>query len=272
MDQFGEPVVVHKSGEDLCRLERRDGYAIVTLNRPSRLNAFNEAMHTQLLRALCDAEDDPDCRALLLTGEGRAFCAGQDLSVSTEETTDLSEMLKNRYNPLVNKLTRLPLPVVCAVNGIAAGAGANIAFSCDIVLAARSATFIQSFASIGLVPDSGGSWILPRLIGLARARGLSMLAQSLSAEQAADWGLIWSCVDDNELMRRAVELTAYLATQPTIGLALTKNAINAGLNQTLDKQLKLEAEFQGIAGYTPDYLEGVRAFLEKRKPRFSGKL
>src|SRR5918993_2094377 len=259
---------------DLILTDRREGYRVITLNRPDRLNSFNEAMHAALMAALLDAEADGDCRALILTGAGRGFCAGQDLSdrvFSPGQAPDLSSTLERLYNPLVRRLRRLPMPVVCAVNGVAAGAGANIALACDIVLAARSAKFIQAFAKIGLLPDSGGTWFLPRLVGSARARGLALLAEPLPAEKAEAWGLIWKAVDDESLMIEAEKLAAHLATQPTIGLALTKQALDASWGNTLDRQLDLERDLQGEAGRTPDYAEGVSAFFAKRAPSFTGR-
>ena len=255
-------------------VDRRDGYRVLTLNRPDRLNAFNEAMHERLMAALEDAEADESCRALLLTGAGRGFCAGQDLSDRVMEpgrTPDLGRTIERFYNPLVRKLQALRVPVVCAVNGVAAGAGANVALACDIVIAARSAKFIQAFARIGLVPDSGGTWFLPRLVGRARARGLALLAEPLGAEQAEAWGLIWRAVDDAALMDEAHALATHLATQPTVGLALTKRALDAAETNGLDAQLDLERDLQAEAGRTPDYAEGVRAFLEKRPPAFTGR-
>src|SRR5438067_8177077 len=210
--------------------ERRAGYRVITLNRPRYLNAFNEAMHRALRGALVEAEEDGDCRALLLMGTGGAFCAGQDLRerVTAEgKTTVLGEALEAYYNPLVRKLRALPFPVVAAVNGVAAGAGANIALACDIVLAARSASFVQAFARLGLVPDSGGTWILPRLIGPARARALALTAEPLPAETAAAWGMIWKAVDDTVLMAEAETLCTQFAGAPTVGLALTKHALDA---------------------------------------------
>jgi 2-(1,2-epoxy-1,2-dihydrophenyl)acetyl-CoA isomerase len=260
--------------ENPVLVEVREGYRVLTLNRPDRLNSFNDAMHERLMSALVEAEADESCRALLLTGAGRGFCAGQDLSNRVFEpgvVPDLTKTIERYYSPLVRKLRSLRTPIVCAVNGVAAGAGANIALACDIVLAARSAKFIQAFAKIGLLPDSGGTWFLPRLVGAARARGLAMLAQPLSAEKAEEWGLIWQVVEDEQLMERATRLAAHLATQPTIGLALTKRALDAAETNTLDEQLDLERDLQGEAGRTPDYMEGVMAFFAKRAPVFTGR-
>ncbi len=254
--------------------EKRDGYRVITLNRPERLNAFNEAMHEALRTALADAEADESCRALLITGAGRGFCAGQDLNdrlAKPGETIVLGGTQEQYYNPLVRKLRALPFPVVAAVNGVAAGAGCNIALACDIVIAGKSASFVQSFARIGLVPDSGGTWHLPRLVGDARARGLALLAEPLSAEKAEAWGLIWQCVDDASLVAEAQELCKHFAAAPTQGLALIKRALNASATNTLDAQLDLERDLQRQAGATPDYAEGVRAFMEKRKPNFNGR-
>ena len=254
--------------------EQRAGYRVITLNRPDRFNAFNEAMHDALRAALADAETDESCRALLITGSGRGFCTGQDLSdrlAKPGESVVLGGTLEAHYNPLVRKLRSLPFPVVAAVNGAAAGAGCNIALACDIVLAARSASFIQSFARVGLVPDSGGTWILPRLIGDARARGLAMLAEPLPAEKAEAWGLIWKCVDDAALADEAQKLCEHFAAAPTQGLALIKRALSASADNTLDAQLDLERDLQRAASLTPDYAEGVRAFMEKRKPNFTGR-
>ena len=254
--------------------ERRAGYRVITLNRPQRLNAFTEAMHEALKRAVAAAEADVDCRALLLTGAGRGFCAGQDLNdrlAKPGETMVLGGTLEAYYNPLVRKLRALPFPVVAAVNGVAAGAGANVALACDIVLAARSASFVQAFAKIGLVPDSGGTWFLPRLVGPARARGLALTAEPLLAERAEAWGLIWKVVDDALLMAEAHKLCAHFASAPTIGLALIKRALEESWGNDLDAQLDLERELQREASLTPDYAEGVRAFLEKRAPVFTGR-
>jgi 2-(1,2-epoxy-1,2-dihydrophenyl)acetyl-CoA isomerase len=260
--------------EEVVLSERRDGYRVITLNRPDRLNSFNVAMHAALRNALAAAAADETCRALILTGAGRGFCAGQDLSDRVFEpgrVPDLSQTLDTLYNPLVRQIRDLPMPVVCAVNGVAAGAGANLALGCDIVVAARSAKFIQAFAKLGLVPDSGGTWLLPRLLGRARARALALLAEPVPAPQAEAWGLIWKAVDDEVLVEEAHRLAAHFATQPTAGLALIKRALDAAETNDLDAQLDLERDLQGQAGRTPDYAEGVAAFFEKRPPRFTGR-
>ena len=259
---------------DLVLTDIRAGYRVLTLNRPDRLNSFSADLHTALMAALIAAEQDKSCRALILTGAGRGFCAGQDLSdgvFTPGETPDLSAPIEKYYNPLVRKLRSIPMPFVCAVNGVAAGAGANVALACDIVIAARSAKFIQAFAKLGLVPDSGGTWFLPRLVGAARARALAMLAEPVSAERAETWGMIWRVVEDSDLMTEAHALAAALATQPTDGLALIKQALDASEANTLDAQLTLERDLQGRAGRSADYAEGVTAFLEKRTPRFVGR-
>ena len=250
------------------------GYRILILNRPDKLNAFNDAMHDALRAAIDEAQADLNCRSLLITGAGRAFCAGQDLSERVRapgESVELGAAQEKYYNPLVRRLRALPFPVVAAVNGVAAGAGANIALACDIVVAGMSAKFIQSFARIGLVPDSGGSWFLPRLVGDARARGLALLAQDLSAEKAASWGLIWRCVADDALIYEARRICEHFSGAPTKGLALIKRALDASPDNTLDAQLDLERDLQREAGKNPDYAEGVRAFMEKRKPKFTGR-
>jgi 2-(1,2-epoxy-1,2-dihydrophenyl)acetyl-CoA isomerase len=255
-------------------IEQRAGYRVITLNRPDKLNALNEAMHQALRKAIEDAEADESCRALLLTGAGRGFCTGQDLGerlVKRGESVVLGGAQEAYYNPLVRKLRSLPFPVVAAVNGVAAGAGANIALACDIVIASLKASFIQSFARVGLVPDSGGTWFLPRLVGDARARGLALLAQELPAERAASWGLIWRAVDDEILMHEAARICEHFAMAPTQGLALIKRALNVSATNNLDSQLDLERDLQRAASLTPDYAEGVRAFMEKRKANFTGR-
>jgi 2-(1,2-epoxy-1,2-dihydrophenyl)acetyl-CoA isomerase len=255
-------------------VERRAGYRVLTLNRADRLNAFNDAMHRELRQALDDVEADASCRALMITGAGRGFSGGHDLNdrlVKPGEKMPPSTSLEQYYNPLVRRLRSLPFPVIAAVNGVAAGAACNIALACDIVMAARSASFVQSFARIGLIPDSGGTWFLPRLVGDARARGLALLAEPLPAEKAEQWGLIWKCVDDASLIAEAEKLCEHFATAPTQGLALIKRALNASATNTLDAQLDLERDLQNVAREIPDYAEGVRAFMEKRKPNFTGR-
>jgi 2-(1,2-epoxy-1,2-dihydrophenyl)acetyl-CoA isomerase len=254
--------------------EVRAGYRVITLNRPQRLNAFNVPMQQALVAAVAETEHDADCRALLLTGSGRAFSSGQDLSErinAAGEVTVPGESLEKYYNPLVRKLRALPFPVVCAVNGVAAGVSCNIALACDIVLAARSASFLQPFARLGLIPDGGGTWLLPRLVGQARARGLALLAEPLSAEKAEEWGLIWRAVDDATLIAEAEKLCVHFATAPTFGLGLIKQALDAAEGNELSAQLDLERKLQRAAGLHPNYREGVQAFLQKRKPTFSGK-
>jgi len=256
-------------------LDIRDGIARVTLNRPDRLNSFNDAMHAALRDALAHVRADASVRVMLLTGAGRGFCAGQDLAdravAPGEAAVDLGASIERNYIPLILGLRDLPLPVLCAVNGVAAGAGANIALACDIVIAAKSASFIQAFCRIGLVPDSGGTYLLPRLVGRARAMGLALLGEKLSAEQAAQWGLIWQCVDDADLGRTVDALVAQLAQAPTRGLAAIKRALHASEGATLEAQLALERDLQRELGYSEDYREGVAAFVGKRAPRFTGR-
>jgi len=254
--------------------ERADGIARITLNRPDKLNSFNVAMHEALAEALAQVRADNSLRVLVLTGAGRAFCAGQDLSDSAvapgSDAVDLGATIDKYYGPLVLALRRLPMPVVCAVNGVAAGAGANLPLACDIVLAGRSASFIEVFCNLGLVPDTGGTYFLPRLLGSARATALAMLGEKLSAQQAADWGLIWQCVDDDKLAAETDKLAHHFASAPTLGLARTKQALQvSGLN-TLEAQLDLERDFMRELGHSADYREGVAAFVAKRPPRFFG--
>lgn len=255
--------------------ERRDGYRIFTLNRPERLNAFTPELHVALRQALEAAAADDDCRAVIITGAGRGFCAGQDLSArasaSASDRPDLGQSLETYYNPLVRLIRAIEKPVICAVNGVAAGAGANVALAADITIAARSATFIQAFAKIALVPDAGGTYWLTRRIGPQRAMALALTAEPLPAQTAADWGLIWKCVDDADLMAAAEALAAQLAAGPTHAFALTKKAIQAAESNTLDQQLDLERASQREAGMSDDYLEGVAAFMQKRKANFSGR-
>ncbi len=246
-----------------------EGVAILTFNRPDKLNSFTTEMHAEVREALSAIQADTSVRCLLITGKARGFCAGQDLADEVA-SADIGATVERDYNPLVRSLTSLPMPVICAVNGIAAGAGANIALACDIVLAARSAAFIQAFCKIGLVPDSGGTWTLPRVVGHARAMALTLLGEKISAEQAENWGMIWKCVDDANLMTEAMKLAKHLATQPTKGLAMTKQAIHAASTHTLDQQLDLERDLQAVAAASYDFKEGVDAFLEKRTPVFKG--
>jgi 2-(1,2-epoxy-1,2-dihydrophenyl)acetyl-CoA isomerase len=252
-----------------------DGIARLTLNRPDRLNSFNVDMHREVREALQTLSEQSPARVLVLTGAGRGFCAGQDLGdravAPGGQGVDLGESIDNYYKPLVLALRKLPMPVIAAVNGVAAGAGANIALACDIVIATKSASFIQSFSKIGLVPDSGGTWLLPRLVGNARAIGLSFLADKLSAEQAAQWGLIWRCVDDAEFKDAVDVLAKQFASAPTRGLARTKQAIYESWGRSFEQQLDVERDFQRELGRSPDYAEGVAAFTQKRNPQFSGK-
>jgi len=251
------------------------GVQTITLNRPDKLNALNPEMHERLRAALEDAAGDPAVRAVLLTGTGRGFCTGQDLSERDVSPgappIDLSVSLGSYYNPLVRRMRALPKPIVCAVNGVAAGAGANLVLACDIVMAARSASFVQAFSRLGLVPDAGGTYFLPRLVGTARAMGLALLAEKLTAEQAADWGLIWKVVDDAELANESRALAQRLASGPTKGYGHLKRALYASAGNSLDAQLDLERDLQRDLGTSEDYREGVTAFKEKRTPRFKGK-
>jgi 2-(1,2-epoxy-1,2-dihydrophenyl)acetyl-CoA isomerase len=260
---------------ETIEFEITDGVAVLTLNRPDRMNSFNTEMHAEVRDALKQVKKDQAVRCLLITGNGRGFCAGQDLSDRNvdpnAEMPNLGESIEKNYNPLIRTLQGLEMPVICAVNGVAAGAGANIAFACDIVLAARSASFIQAFCKIGLVPDSGGTWTLPRLVGHARAMALSMLGDKISAEQAQSWGMIWQVIDDEQLKDEALAIAKRLATQPTKGLALIKRAIQSSWDNSFDEQLDLERDLQTLAGRTEDYREGVKAFMEKRQPDFKGK-
>lgn len=264
---------MHQSDTVLVTMDH--GVLQLTLNRPDKLNSFNEDMHRALRAAFELAHEDASVRAVLLTGAGRGFCAGQDLGDRDPRkggpAPDLGHTLETFYNPTLRLIRALEKPVICAVNGVAAGAGANIAFACDIVLAARSAKFIQAFSKIGLIPDAGGSWSLARILGEPRAKALAMTAEPLMAERAADWGLIWKAVDDDQLMTEAETLARSLAQGATRGLGLTKRLIQAAATNSLDEQLDMERDCQREAGRTADYAEGVTAFLEKRKPEFSGK-
>lgn len=247
------------------------GIARLTLNRPDRLNSFTVEMHDEVADAL---DSLGDARVLVLTGAGRGFCAGQDLNdraVAPGEAVDLGESVEKRYNPLIRRLTSLPMPVIARVNGVAAGAGANIALACDIVIAARSAKFIQSFANIGLIPDSGGTWVLPRLVGQARALGLALTGEPLPADKAAEWGLIWKAVDDDALDAEVDALAARFAAGPTRGLAAIKKMIRESWSHPLDTELDRQRDMMRELGNSDDYREGVAAFMDKRAPKFTGK-
>jgi 2-(1,2-epoxy-1,2-dihydrophenyl)acetyl-CoA isomerase len=255
-------------------LEVGDGVATITLNRPDVLNSFTRPMAAQLRDALQRIAADDSLRAVVLTGAGRGFCAGQDLAEALPrdgEIPDLGDIVRDSYNPVLRAIRKLEKPVICAVNGVAAGAGANLAFACDIVFAARGATFVQSFAKIGVIPDSGGTFILPRIVGLHRAAVLTMLAEKISADQARDWGLVYMVTEPEALLDTAIGTARQLATQPTRALGLIKRAFNRSLGVDLDAQLDYEEELQREAGATADYREGVNAFLEKRKPVFQGR-
>jgi 2-(1,2-epoxy-1,2-dihydrophenyl)acetyl-CoA isomerase len=246
------------------------GVATLTLNRPDVLNSFNRSMARELQDAFAEAARDDAVRAILVTGAGRAFCAGQDLGEAIGANVDLAGIVKGNYTPLVRAIREVEKPVVAAVNGVAAGAGANLALACDLVVASEDASFIQSFTRIGLVPDTGGTFYLPRLVGPARATALMFLGDKLPATKALEWGMIYDVVPSAALLDRASALARQLATMPTRALGLTKRAMNAALANGLEAQLQLEEELQGEAGRTADYAEGVRAFLEKRKPSYSG--
>ncbi|UUV08103.1 2-(1,2-epoxy-1,2-dihydrophenyl)acetyl-CoA isomerase PaaG [Ruegeria sp. YS9] len=259
---------------DTILVQDNGNWVEITLNRPDKLNSFNEEMHLALQNALKAAHDD-GARAILLTGAGRGFCAGQDLGdrdpSKMDGPPDLSKTVRTFYAPLVRLIRSMNIPVICAVNGVAAGAGANLALACDMVLAAERAKFIQSFSKVGLIPDTGGSWHLPRLLGEARAKGLALTAQPLPAKQAEDWGLIWKAVADDQLMTEARALAAQLANGPTLGLGLTKQCIQTAATTSLSDQLEIEADAMKTCGESADYAEGVSSFLEKRAPNFQGR-
>ena len=252
------------------------GVARLTLNRPDKLNSFTGAMHAEIRTVLDRVQDDTSVRVLVLTGAGRAFCAGQDLADPDmamqpgQPMPDIGNVVEKNYKPLILRLQNLRVPTIAAVNGIAAGAGASVALACDLVVAAKSASFLQAFSKIGLVPDTGGTWFLPQRVGMARAMGLALLADRLPAEKAAEWGLIWQVVDDTELASTIDALAAKLAAMPTKALVRTRQAMHAAPLHTLEQQLSMEGGFMRELGWSPDYAEGVAAFMEKRAPRFTG--
>lgn len=258
---------------ETIRVEDHGNWCEITLNRPDKLNSFNSEMHLELRAALTKADQDIK-RAVLLTGAGRGFCAGQDLGDRDprkwEKPPDLGDTVRTFWAPLVKQIRNLNMPVLCAVNGVAAGAGSSLALACDMVIAGESAKFIQSFSRVGLIPDTGGSWHLTRLLGRARAMGLALTAESVSASTAVKWGLIWKSVPDVQLMDTARRQAEQLASGPTFGFARTKDAISAATSNTLEAHLEFEAELMTLCGEHPDYAEGVSAFLEKRSPKFTG--
>ena len=255
--------------------DTRDGFRVITLNRPDKLNSFTEQLHQELRQALDEAEADISCRAVILTGAGRGFCAGQDLADGAKPAKDGQTSPVDRlglyYNPLIRRLAAFPVPVICAVNGVAAGAGANIALACDIVIASKSAKFLQAFAKIGLMPDAGGTWTLPRLVGAARARALAMLAEPLDAVTAEQWGMIYKAVDDAQLMPTAEAIAMKFAQSSTAAIIEIRAALALAETNSLDEQLEVERAGQGRLVGSPDNVEGVRAFLEKRAAKFSNR-
>ena len=259
-----------ENNQEPVLFELVDGVAKIVLNRPAKLNSLTERMFELLMSHLDSCKEDGSVRSVILTGSGRGFCAGQDLGEREGGEIDLSGSLDKKYNPVVRRIISLPKPVVCGLNGVAAGAGCSFALACDIIIAAKSAKLIQAFAGIGLVPDSGATWALPRMVGLPRAKAMSMLATPIEAETAHRWGMVWDCCEDDELAEKSFALAKKLATGPTAAYGLMKKAFLAQANSTLDEQLDYERDLQGEAGNTDDYKEGIEAFLEKRPPKFKG--
>ncbi len=254
------------------KFEKRDQLAIITLNRPDVLNSFNREMALQMQECLDTCEQDEEVRAILITGEGRAFCAGQDLAEAiADDAPSIDTIVREHYNPIVLRIRNIEKPIVCAVNGVAAGAGANIALCCDIVIASDKASFIQSFSNIGLIPDSGGTFFLPRLVGMQRATAMMFLADKITADVALQYGMVYKVSEAEQLMNVALEIANRLAEMPTKGFGLTKRALNESFFNTLEEQLEVEEELQAKAASTYDNQEGINAFLEKRKPVFIGK-
>jgi len=249
-----------------------NGVGIITLDRPDKFNSFVRQMAFDLQARLDECEKNSEVRAIYLTAEGKAFCAGQDLAEAIDPNqTELTKIVEEHYNPIIERLRKIEKPIVCAVNGVAAGAGANIALACDITLAAKSASFIQAFSKIGLIPDSGGTYYLPRLVGMQKAAALMFLGDKVMAEDAEKMGMIYKAVADENLQEEAMKIAQTLAKMPTKGIGLTKRLLNESFNNTLTQQLNLEGDLQTIAGSTYDYNEGVNAFLEKRPANFIGK-
>lgn len=276
MDRSSAPVSpASAASDDVVLYSLSEGLAVITLNRPDKLNSLNAAMHSRLRGLLDEISAEPSVRAVLLTGSGRGFCAGQDLGERKREpgepAPDLGRTIEKNWNPLARALRYLRVPIICAVNGVAAGAGANIALACDVVIAARSASFVLSFSRIGLVPDAGGTYYLPRLVGEARAMGMALFGEKISAADAAGWGLIWRCVEDDELAEQARKLAMSLAQGPTLGLGSLKQIMRASLDHSFEEQLELERRTQQRCGASEDYQEGVAAFMEKRAPQFKGR-
>lgn len=261
---------------ETIRFEAEGSVARLTLNRSDKMNSFNAVMHTELRAALDQVQEDRSIRVLILTGAGRGFCAGQDLSdpqvqfIEGEAPPDMGNVVEKNYKPLILRLQNLRVPTIAAVNGIAAGAGSSLALACDLVVACKSASFLQAFSKVGLIPDTGGTWFLPQRIGMARAMGLALLAEKLSAEKAAEWGLIWAAVEDAEFAGVVDALAAQLSTGPTKSLVRTRQAMHAAPGHTLEQQLSMEAGYMRELGWSSDFIEGVAAFAGKRVPKFTG--